>query len=348
MAGCCDAAALPSLRTGRPAGDRPTTAATPTKADIRMKLLLPNSLPLDPALPPGVEAVTYDASAPVPGQHLDAEAMVVWGSSGGDLAAVADRMPRLRWVQTLAAGPDAVLGAGFPAEVVITGGTGLHDLPVTEHALALILALVRRLPAAARAQEERRWADELGGLQPLHPTGAVTTLLDARVLVWGFGHIGQNLAPLLRGLGAEVTGVGRSAGERAGFPVVAEEDLEAELGRTDVLVMILPSTAATANALDAARLSALPAHALVVNVGRGSTVDEPALVAALAEGRIAGAALDVTAVEPLPADSPLWDTPNLVLTPHAAGGRPVGADELIAANVTALLAGEDLRNVVER
>jgi phosphoglycerate dehydrogenase-like enzyme len=112
--------------------------------------------------------------------------------------------------------------------------------------------------------------------------------------------------------------------------------------------MILPSTPATTGALDAARLAALPAHAHVVNVGRGSTVDEPALVAALAEGRIAGAALDVTDTEPLPADSPLWDAPNLVLTPHAAGGRPVGADELIAHNVAALLSGRALRNVVER
>lgn len=313
-----------------------------------MKLLLPNSLSLHPELPGTVEAVTYDVSAPVPGEHLDAEAMVVWGSSGADLAAVAGRMPRLRWVQTLAAGPDAVLGAGFPDDVVVTAGTGLHDRPVTEHALALILALVRRLPAAATAQREHRWADELGGLQPLHPDGAVTTVLGARVLIWGFGHIAQNLAPLLRQLGARVRGVGRSSGERSGFPVVAEQDVESELGRTDVLVMILPSTAATRNALDAARLAALPAHALVVNVGRGSTVDEPALVAALDEGRIAGAALDVTDVEPLPADSPLWEARNLVLTPHAAGGRPVGADELISANLAALLAGEGLRNVVQR
>ena len=313
-----------------------------------MKLLLPMSPPLDPSLPEGVEAVPYDASAPVPDEHLDAEALVVWGNSGDDLAAVAGRMPRLRWVQTLAAGPDAVLAAGFPDDVVVTAGTGLHDLPVTEHALALVLALVRRLPAAARAQAEHRWADELGGLQPLHPDGAVTTLLGARVLVWGFGNIGQHLAPLLRQLGAEVRGVGRSPGERSGFPVVTEEHLDSELGRTDVLVMILPSTAATRDALDAGRLAALPAHALVVNVGRGSTVDEAALVAALTEGRIAGAALDVTADEPLPADSPLWETPNLVLTPHAAGGRPVGADELVSANLAALLAGDELRNVVER
>jgi phosphoglycerate dehydrogenase-like enzyme len=313
-----------------------------------VKILLPDSLPLAPALPEGVQAVRYGVAAPVPDEHLDAEALVVWGNAPADLRAVAGRMPRLRWVQTLAAGPDAVLGAGFPGDVVVTSGVGLHDRPVTEHALALVLALLRRLPAALATQAEHRWADELGGLQPLHPEGAVTTLLDARVLVWGFGNIGQNLAPLLQALGAQVRGVGRSAGERSGFPVVAEDRLEAELEHTDVLVMILPATDATTHALDAARLAALPRHAFVVNVGRGSTVDEPALVAALTEGRIAGAALDVTEVEPLPADSPLWDAPNLLLTPHAAGGRPVGADELVAANLAALLADRELRNVVAR
>ena len=313
-----------------------------------MKLLLPDSLPLAPAVHEGVRTVRYDSSAPVPDEHLDADALVVWGSSGADLRAVAGRMPRLRWVQTLAAGPDSVLAAGFPDDVVITSGSGLHDRPVAEHALGLILALLRRLPAAIRAQEEHRWADELGGLQPLHPEGAVTTLLGARVLVWGLGSIGQTVAPFLAQLGAQVRGVARSAGERSGFAVVAEEDLREELGRTDVLLMILPSTAATTRALDAERLAALPAHAYVVNVGRGSTVDEPALVAALSDGRIAGAALDVTDTEPLPADSPLWDAPNMLLTPHAAGGRPVGSDELISANLAALLAGRDLRNLVER
>ena len=313
-----------------------------------MKLLLPTSVPLDPALPEGVEAVRYDATAPVPDEHLDAEALVVWGNRADDLRAVAGRMPRLRWIQTLAAGPDVVLGAGFPDDVVVTSGVGLHDRPVTEHALALVLALLRRLPEAIAAQAEHRWAGELGGLQPLHPDGRVTTLMGARVLVWGFGNIGQHLAPLLQALGAQVRGVGRSAGERAGFPVVAEDELDAELRQTDVLVMILPATEATTHALDAARLVALPRHAFVVNVGRGTTVDEPALVAALTEGGIAGAALDVTEVEPLPADSPLWDAPNLLLTPHAAGGRPVGSDELVSANLEALLAGQELRNVVAR
>ncbi|HEV7187279.1 MAG TPA: phosphoglycerate dehydrogenase [Blastococcus sp.] len=313
-----------------------------------MKLLLPGSLPLAPVLPEGVEAITYDVSTPIPEEHLDAEALVVWGNSGDDLRAVADRMPRLRWVQTLAAGPDSVLAAGFPGNVAITAGSGLHDRPVAEHTLALVLALVRRVPASIRAQGEHRWADELGGLQPLHPTGRVTTLLDARVLIWGFGHIAQTLAPMVRLLGAEVRGVARQAGERSGFEVVAESDVTAELPRTDVLIMILPATPATTRALDADRLAALPAHAYVINVGRGATVDEPALVAALEGGRIAAAALDVTETEPLPADSPLWEAPNLLLTPHAAGGRPVGADDLINANLTALLAGRELRNVVNR
>jgi phosphoglycerate dehydrogenase-like enzyme len=313
-----------------------------------MKLLLPDSLALAPVVPEGVQPISYDASAPVPDEHLDAEALVIWGSSGADICAIADRMPRLRWVQTLAAGPDSVLAAGFPDDVVITAGSGLHDRTVAEHALALVLALVRRLPASGRAQAEHRWADELGGVQPLHPTGPVTTLIDADVLIWGFGHIGQTLAPMLRLLGARVRGVARAVGERAGFPVVAAEQLDAELGRTDILIMILPSAPATTRALDAGRLAALPTHAHVVNVGRGSTVDEPALIAALTGGRIAGAALDVTSTEPLPVDSPLWDTPNLLLTPHAAGGRPVGADELISHNVAALLAGRNLRNVVER
>ena len=313
-----------------------------------MKLLLPDSMPFALTVPPEVTVVTYEASRPVPPEHLDAEAMVVWGSTREDIAAVAPRMPRLRWVQTLAAGPESVVAANFPDDVVLTSGSGLHDPTVAEHALTLVLTLLRQMPAAGQAQAEHRWATELGGVQPLHPSDAVTSLIGARVLIWGFGNIGQTLAPLLRQLGAEVRGVARTAGSRGGFPVVEEGDLEHELPHTDVLVMILPSTDDTRGALDERRLAALPAHAFVVNVGRGSTVDEDALVAALGAGEIAGAGLDVTAVEPLPDDSPLWDARHLVLTPHSAGGRPVGADSLISDNVAALLAGEPLRNVIKR
>jgi phosphoglycerate dehydrogenase-like enzyme len=145
----------------------------------------------------------------------------------------------------------------------------------------------------------------------------VTTLLGARVCIRGFGSIAQDPAPVLRPLGAQVRGAARRAGERAGVEVVAEDDLEAELARTDVLVMVLPATAATPRALDARRLAARPAHAYVVDVGRGHR-------------RRAGARRGAPRGR------------------HAAGGRPVGADELVSADLAALLAGRDLRDVVAR
>jgi len=313
-----------------------------------VKVLLPDNVPLNPTVPDGVTTVSYDVTRPVPDEHLDAEVLVAWANAPSTLEAVAGRMPNLRWVQSLAAGTDAIVSAGFAEDVVITSGAGLHDATVTEHALALTLAQVRRLPQMAAAQKERRWDRDLGGPQPLRPEGAVTSLIGAQVLVWGFGNIGQTLAPLLSGLGATVRGVARSAGTRAGFDVIAEEDIESALPQTDVLIMILPATPATTKALGSERLDLLPSHAYVVNVGRGTTVDEDALLAALESASIAGAAVDVTAVEPLPEQSPLWDAPNLIISPHAAGGRPVGADDLIAENLAAFLEGREMRNVVER
>lgn len=313
-----------------------------------MKILVPTSIELDLTLPDGVVAAAYSPDEPLPAEHRDAEALVVWGVSKAALAALARDLPHLRWVQGLMAGPDAVVAAGFPESAIITSGRGLHDVTVSEHALALTLALARRLPQSRDAQRVHVWSEELGGIQPLRAEGHVTTLLGSRVTIWGFGSIGQHLAPILRALGADVTGVARSDGERGGFPVVSDDRLDEVLATTDILVMVLPATSETAKALDGKRLAALPDHALVVNVGRGTTVDEDALVAALTDGSLAGAAVDVTAVEPLPAGSPLWDAPHLLITPHAAGGRPVGADELVSQNLAALVAGRPLRNVVDR
>ncbi|MGP9694747.1 NAD(P)-dependent oxidoreductase [Brachybacterium sp. AOP25-B2-12] len=306
-----------------------------------MKILLPDTMPLHPELPAGWESVVVDARAEIPAEHHDARALVVWGSSKRHLASAAQDLPELGLVQSLAAGVEGILAAGFRDDVVIASGAGLHSATVSEHALALILALVRRLPESIAAQERHEWSSEIGGLQPLHPGDRVTTLLGARVLIWGFGEIGQTLAPVLRTLGAHVTGVARSAGERSGFPVIADADVREELGRTDVLIDILPASDATRHAIDAEVLAALPERALVVNVGRGATLDQAALLAALEAGTIAGAALDVTDPEPPAAEDPVWDSSRLLLTPHAAGGRPVGADERIAHNVRALAGAKD-------
>ena len=245
-------------------------------------------------------------------------------------------LTRLRWIQTLAAGPDNVLAVGFPDSVAITSGRHFHDRTVAEHAVALALGCARSLPAAVRAADRHEWEPNLGGPHPVHDPERLTTLLDARALVWGFGAIGQTTARLLTAFGASVRGVARTAGQRAGYEVVAEADIESVLPETDLLIMVLPSTLQTAGALSRSRLALLPRRAVVVNVGRGTTVDQVALEAALRAGAISGAGLDVTDPEPLPAESTFWDAPNLLLTPHAAGGRVVGAVERILANAAAV------------
>lgn len=306
------------------------------------KVLLPDTMPLAPTLPAGWTAAVVDARAEIPVEHHDAEVLVVWGASRRHLHSAAAELGELRLVQSLSAGVDGILAAGFRDDVAITAGIGLHDRTVAEHTLALILAMLRRLPEAAVARGRHEWSPVLGGLQPLHPEGRVTTLLDANVLIWGFGSIGRTLAPLLAALGARVKGVARTAGERDGFPVVTAEALPEELPETDVLVGILPGAEETAGAIGAEVFAALPDRAVVVNVGRGVTLDQEALTDALRSGSVAAAALDVATPEPLPSDDPLWEAPRLIVTPHAAGGRPLGADERIARNVTALDAGTEL------
>lgn len=313
-----------------------------------VKLLLPDTVALDLELPAEVTTAVYAVGAPVPQEHVDADAMVVWGNSGAQLEDAARRLASLRWVQTLAAGPDAVLAAGFSPDVVVTAGRTLHDLTVAEHALTLLLAAARRVDVMVRAQHERRWPAELGGLQPVDEPGTFRTLRGARVVLWGFGGIATTLAPHLAALGADVTGVARTGGQRSGFPVVPASRVVEVLPHADALVMILPATPGTRHALDADLLALLPEHAWVVNVGRGSTVDEGALLDALRAGRLGGAALDVFETEPLPAESGLWDLPNVIVSPHAAGGRPIGAAALVQENVSALLAGRPLRFVVRR
>ena len=318
-----------------------------------MKILLPTSISLDLPLDEtvdGVEHVSYDPTLPVPEEHTDADALVVWGNPADQLADAAHRLTSVRWVQALAAGPDAVVAAGFAPDVVITSGRSLHDGPVSEHTLALALAAARRLDLMLDAQRESRWAEELGGSQSADRSTypGLGTLAGSSVTVWGFGSIGQALAPLLSMLGADVVGVATTPGERNGFPVITEDDLPARLAETDLLVAILPATPATEKVISQEVFDALPTHAWVVNVGRGSTLDEVALEKVLRAGTLGGAALDVTAVEPLPADSSLWTTPNVVITPHAAGGRPQGAGRLVAENLAAFRSGDELRNVVAR
>lgn len=315
---------------------------------MSIKILLPTSIPISLQDQAGVEVVYFDPTQPVPAEHEDAQALVFWGGPDSVLQDAARRLTSLRWVQVLSAGSDNAVKAGFADDVTITSGRSLHNLPVAEHALALVLAAARRLHTLTRAQIGHRWASEIGGLQAEPSPGLFSTLRGANVLIWGFGSIATTLAPHLVALGASVTGVATTAREQDGYRVISTDDLADELPMADVLIMILPSMESTDRILNAERIALLPNHAWVVNVGRGSTIDEDALLDALKADQLGGAAVDVTTIEPLPADSPLWDQHNLIITPHAAGGRPLGAAALIDDNLSALIEGRELRNVVAR
>ncbi|MGC0143699.1 NAD(P)-dependent oxidoreductase [Pseudactinotalea sp. Z1732] len=313
-----------------------------------MKLLLPDSINLDLNLPDQVQPVTYAVTEPIPQEHRDAEAIVLWATPGHRMGELPAELPNLKWVQGLMAGMDAAVNAGFSEDITMTSGLGLHAGPVAEHTLAMVLAAARRLDLCVLYQADNEWDEtRLGGNQALR-TGNFSTLSGARVLIWGFGSIGQKLAPWMAAMGATVTGVASTAGERAGFPVITAADLPDELPRTDVLINILPANPRTEAIVDAAVFEALPQHAWFVNVGRGATVDDAALLEALHQGSIGGAALDVFRTEPLPADDPYWSAPNVIITPHSAGGRPRNSEPLIEQNVRAYLAGEELAGLVTR
>jgi len=313
------------------------------------KLLYPTSLKLDPKLLEGfsVTLASYDAKAVIPKEHHDADVLVTWSNSSENLKDGVQHLKNLKWIQSLAAGPNDILNAGFDTKkITVTTGSGLHDHTVAEHTLGLLLNSARRFYEMRDYQLQGKWPQHLGGPQPDRPAGRFTTLRDANVLIWGFGNIAKTLAPWLTAMGAKVRGVARHAGVRDSIEVFEESKLPELLAETDALVMILPGSDSTKHTLSAERIKQLPKHAWVVNVGRGTTVDEDALFQALKDEKLGGAALDVFDTEPLPKESPLWNAPNLIISPHAAGGRPQGSEALIAENLRRFLAGQDLKNVV--
>ncbi|KAI0156946.1 D-isomer specific 2-hydroxyacid dehydrogenase [Xylariaceae sp. FL1272] len=313
-----------------------------------MKLLYPTSLKLDiPSLEGfGVSLHPYDVKSAIPDHLIDAEVLVTWTNTADNLKDAANRMTKLRWIQSLAAGPNDVLSAGFPSSVIVTTGSGCHDRTVAEHALGLLLVAARRFDEMRDYQVQSKWSGHLGGPQPDRPKDRFTTLRDANILIWGYGNIAKTLAPHLTAWGATVRGIARTPGVRNGVEVYAEDKLDELLPQTDALVMILPGSDSTKNVLNAERLKQLPNHAWIVNVGRGTSIDEDALAEALEKGEVGGAALDVFVKEPLPSESKLYKAPNCFVSPHAAGGRPQDAEDLIAYNLRRFLAGQELKNVV--
>jgi phosphoglycerate dehydrogenase-like enzyme len=220
----------------------------------------------------------------------------------------------LRWVHTHSAGADRPIFQELAARGVrVTTSSGANAAVVAQTALAGLLALARRFPQLWAAQREGRWA-------PLHGQAMPRDLQGQHAVLVGWGPVAQALAALLQPLGLQLTVVRHSAAEAgAGLRTVGYDRLREVLPAADWLVLACPLTERTRGLVGAAELACLPPGAHLLNVARGEVVDEPALVEALLQGKLAGAFLDVFAHEPLPAPSPLWQMPNVIATPHCAG-----------------------------
>lgn len=282
------------------------------------------------------------------GRDLIADAEVAFSAqiSRDQLA----RAARLRWIHSPAAGVGGMLYPEMRARpIVITNSRGMAAETMAEHAVAVTLAMFRRLPVAVRRQSERRWAqDEISaGI----PNRAVS---GAEILVVGLGAIGSAIAAKFTALNARVRGIRRrpDSGSHPGVQEVAGPDkLHALLSRADVVLISAPETSATRHFIGVRELASMKQDALLVNLSRGKLVDESALVQALRTGVIGGAALDVFEHEPLAEESPLWSLPNVLITPHTSGFRPDhwdAATALFAGNLRRFEGGDPLLNVVDK
>ena len=312
-----------------------------------MKVLVPDSLPLNFSdYDENIEYIKYSVSTTNFSGVQDAELLVLWMNTDENLKAAVTQLSHLKLVQTLAAGPDHVLSAGFASHIDIASGRSLHDMPVTEHALALILESVRALDRLSTSQRNSHWDLDYIHAQAATQSSSLYTLNKAEVLIIGFGSIAGQLAPVLTALGAHVHGIARHAGTRSGFSISSIDQLPEKIAGADVVISLLPFSAETEKFFDRTFFKGMKDSAIFINVGRGKTVDESALLEALQSGSIRRAAIDVTFTEPLPSDSPLWRCPNLLITPHVSGGRPLGSEKLISANAKNLKNAQPIINLV--
>ncbi|MEW2395190.1 D-2-hydroxyacid dehydrogenase [Streptomyces sp. NPDC046862] len=303
-------------------------------------------------LPPNAERIealadtVYATEEELPLLLPGADAVFCWHSITSAVATAWPEDPALapRWVHVAAAGVDPLL---FPAlvdnpDVVLTNSRGVYDQAIAEYVLGLILALAKDFPGTWEHQRRREWrprdSERVGG---------------RTALVWGTGPIGRAIARMLRAVGMRVAGAGRTA--RDGDPdfgtVHQGAGVRTALAEADYVVLAAPLTPATHHMVDASVLAAMKPGARLVNVGRGGLVDEEALARHLAEGRLAGAALDVFAQEPLLPASPLWDMPGVIVSPHTAGevtGWRGDLADLFLDNLGRWGEGRPLRNVVDK
>lgn len=227
----------------------------------------------------------------------------------------------------------------------ILTNSNVYGVTIAEHVVMVTLMLLRRMPEYEEVVRNRSWSNQL----------AIRSIRDNEFTILGTGDIGIHVAERMRGMGAaKITGLSRSGRPHPAFDeVLPISALDEVLPQTKILVMALPGTAETVHILNRARIALLPSEAYVINVGRGSAIEQEPLIEALHENRLAGAALDVMDPEPLPKDHPLWTAKNLVLTPHVSGNMTLGYTcdrnvELFCQDLRNYAAGKPLAGYVDR
>jgi len=257
------------------------------------------------------------------------------------------KAPNLRWHQAWGAGVEWVLR--YPelaeSELIITNASGVHPIPISEHIFGLMLAFARDLPNQIRNQGQNRWQGPRNS--------ALCELAGKTMLLIGVGAIGERTAEIAASFGMKVIGIRRNPEKSAPFidTMVGSDALHQCLPQADFVVLTIPDTAETSSMIDEASLRSMKSSAYIINIGRGGTIDQDALIQALQEGWIGGAGLDVTDPEPLPEDSPLWGMENVIITAHYSGRTPHYTERALAIfldNLERYVGGQALKNVVDK
>jgi phosphoglycerate dehydrogenase-like enzyme len=251
--------------------------------------------------------------------------------------------PRLRWIQSSSSGVgDWIQRLNLvDTPIVVTNAAGMHARPLAEYAMFVMLYFARGWPRMAAEQRAHHWERR-----------AIDTLADRTLGIIGLGQVGQMVARLARPFGMRVIGVRRGAAATEGVDVqFSPERLDDVLRQSDYVVLSVPHTSETVGMIGASQLALLKPEAVLINIARGGVIDEPGLIEALRTGRLGGAALDVVGDEPLAPDSPLWDMPNVLITPHSmstASSENTWLTELFCDNLGRYVRGEPLRNQVDK
>jgi phosphoglycerate dehydrogenase-like enzyme len=315
-----------------------------------MKLIIPTSIAdkVEPQLHeivPQAEVVHVDQEGRGDGELADAQVLLRWWMPGTTLRRILAAAPQLGWLHTPSAGVDGLLiPEVIERKIVLTNSAGAHAIPIAEFVLLCMLGHAKRARDLAALTPEHAWQQG----RALH----LAELYEKTLLILGLGHIGQEIAQRAAAFGMRVIGSRRRPAPMAGIDRVVGDDAWRELlPEADYVAIATPLTSATRGMIDAAALAQLRPSAYLINIARGEIVDTAALIAALEQGQLAGAALDVLPEEPLPPEHPLWRTPNVSITPHISASSPRTSERAIAIfleNLRRNLAGQPFVNVVDQ